>query len=338
MSLIRHAGHAVKKIVFGDTLIPQEFTIGLREPQNEIAVWLQGPGVLIDVTRRQTTACCAPLILAVSVDDGQGAELKNSPKLSLRFCEREGDQRLLGEIRLRVKIVIPLQNSDLMLFETVGSTNYCLPKPRLWAHYLSQAYTDRRKRRTYDVQMTLSDQFAAMVTFIRPHPVSLVSITSEAGGNIFPMNLMGDLGNGYFGFGLKDSRLAAHLIERLGRFALSFVPMPLCAIAFQYAINHTKTSIEWDTVPFALKPSKMFHIPVPVLAPRVRELEVDQVHKLGSHTFFVAKIVSDEKFSDDLQVNVIHGFYQHWRVRGRREELAASLKADAFNKHGLAPS
>ena len=80
--------------------------------------------------------------------------------------------------------------------------------------------------------------------FIRPHPVSLVSLVGEGGWNIFPMNIMGDLDNGYFAFALKDSRRAAHLVELNGRIALSSVPLPQASVAYQFAVNHTKQFIE----------------------------------------------------------------------------------------------
>ena len=336
MPILQRSRSVIRKFVFGDTLIPQEFTIALADPQTEIAVWLHGLAGPIDVTRRITTACCAPLTVGVSLDQGQWSA--SARRISLEFCERRDAQRLLGEIRLAPKTTIPLSSSDLILFRVLGSTNHCLPKPRLWAHFLNQAYSNWRNLQSFDVKMTALELRAAMVTFIRPHPLGLVSLAGEAGGNIFPMNLMGELGNGYFGFALKDSRRASHLIEDAGRIALSSVPMPLCSLAFQYAANHTKESIDWEEIPFALKPSKEFRIPVPASAPRVREMTVEQVHWIGSHTLFVARIISDEQFSDELQVHVIHGFYQHWRMRGHREGLAASVAADSLNKRGLAAS
>lgn len=338
MSIFRQSRSAIRKIVFGDTLIPQEFTIGLTEPQAEIAVWLHGLGAPVAVTRRLTTACCAPLVLSVSLDEGQWAASTGHCKLSLRFRERAGTKRMLGEIWLAQRAIIPLDGAELLLFDVLGSTNRCLPRPRLWAHYLSQAYSNRRNLGSFDVKMTARELRAAIVTFIRPHPLMLGSIVSEFGGNMFPMNLMGELGNGYFAFALKDSRRAAHLIENAGRIALSNVPLPLCSTAFQMAVNHTKDSIDWSQLPFALKTSREFRIMVPAAAPRVRELQVEQIQKIGSHTLFIARIVSDEKFSNDLQVHMIHGFYQHWRVRGRKGELAASVAADLLNKRGLAHS
>ena len=279
MSIIRQCRQALKSIVYGDTLIPQEFTIGLTEPQTEIAVWLHGMGAPLDVTGRCTTACCGPLVIGVSIEKEQHLSRKNHGNISLRFCEREGQNRLLGVIRLAWKSSISLDHSELILFNVSGSTNYCLPRLRLWAPLFASGLFQLAKSQLPRCQMTALEIRAAMVTFIRPHPLVLVSITGEAGGNVFPMNLMGDLGDRYFAFALKDSRLAAHLVERAGHIAVSNVPLPLCSIAFRLAINHTKQSIDWGQLPFELKLSKEFGIPVPVSAPRVREMKITRSTK-----------------------------------------------------------
>jgi hypothetical protein len=338
MSIIRQFGQSLKKIAYGDTSIPQEFTIGLQQPQGEIAVSLQGFGVPLDVTERHTMACCAPFIIGVSLDGTGNVARRKSSDISLRFCERGGAKRLLGVIRLAPRAVVSLDRSELVLFDVLGSTNYCLARLRLWAHYLPAAYSNWRKFKTFDVRMRSHEIRASQVAFIRPHPLMLGSVNGEAGGNIFPMNLLGDLGDDYCGFALKDSRRAAHLVERVGSIALSNVPLSLCSVAFRLAINHTKDSIDWNQLPFPLTLSRRLLIRVPASAPRIREMKVDQVHKIGSHTLFIARIISDEWHSNEPQVHIVHGFYQHWRVRGDRAQLKSSLVEDSLNKHGLAAS
>jgi len=338
MSIIRQFGHSLKNIAYGDTSIPQEFTIGLRQPQGEIAVYLHGFGDPVDVTERHTIACCAPLIIAVSIVNAGNFGPQMSNDVSLRFCEREGDKRALGVIRLVQKTVVSLGRSDLVLFSTTGSTNYCLARLRLWAHYLPAAYSNWRKFQTFDVKMRSREIRASQVAFIRPHPLMLGSVSGEACRNIFPMNLLGDLGNGYFGFALKDSRRAAHLVERVGSIAVSNVPLSLCSVAFKLAINHTKDSIDWNHLPFPLTLSRKLLIPVPASAPRVREMKVEQVHKIGSHTLFIARIISDEWYCNEPQVHIVHGFYQHWRLRGDKALFKSSLVEDSLNKRGLAAS
>jgi len=335
MSIVRRGRKAIEKIMFGDTFLPQEFFLGLADPQTEIAVWLHGLGSPLDVTHRHSMACAAPFTICIAFDGGQNPNEKDLKRLTLKFCERNGQKRVLGEIGLKLTTIILEVGVALALFEARSSINYCLPKVRLWAHYLFHAYSQLRKVDTSGMKMSFLERRAAMVMFIRPHPVVLLSLCGETGGNIFPMNLMGDLGNGYFAFALKDSRRAAHLVERTGRIALSSVPLSQASLAYQLAINHTKECIEWNHLPFATNVSSTFNIPVPVFAQRVREMEVTKVHSIGSHMFFLARIVRDETFSEGLGLSVIHGFYQAWRLNGHSAELQTSRAEDSFFKRGF---
>jgi flavin reductase (DIM6/NTAB) family NADH-FMN oxidoreductase RutF len=280
------------------------------------------------------------LILGIGLDmedatkliAAQEKNVSKHPQLSLQFREQTGEKRLLGELRLTPMDTIPCDKSILLLCHVRSAANYCLPPIRRWAHFVRLGWAEWRRVDTLGFRMTFLELRAAMITFLRPHPLSLVSVVGEEGGNIFPMNLMGDLGHGCFAFALKDSRLAAHLVARAGRLAVSNLPMPLCSTAVAMAINHTRPSIDLTKLSFALRPSATLQLSVPALAPRVRELEVLEVRKLGSHNLFVARILSDEHVSDSPQVNIIHGFYQHWLCRGDRARLQVSLAEHRRNK------
>lgn len=334
MSLVGQVKHTLKRVIYGDTMLPGEFTLGLNEPQGEVAVSLEALGSSLDVTRKHTIACCAPFLLGIHLDrDFSTAMRKTGTPPVLRFSERMGEKHRLGELHLAPMTCIPVDESDLVLFQVLGSRNYCLPAVRLWAHYLPAAYSNWRNLHSFDVKMSSREIRASYVAFIRPHPIALGSIQGDSGGNIFPMNLMGQLSDCYFAFALKNSRRPAHTIERLGCLALSSIPLSLCPTAFQLAANHKKEFVDWDQLPFPLGESQTLRIPVPAIAGRVRELGVEQVHKLGSHTLFVARILSDEPRSDFPQAHAIHGFYQYWRLRNDRAKLKLSIDQDRVNKH-----
>jgi flavin reductase (DIM6/NTAB) family NADH-FMN oxidoreductase RutF len=336
MSITKQCSKVIKNIVFGDALIPQAFTIGLAEPQTEIAVWLHGMGEPIDVTFRHSMACADPFTVCISFDKGWKAEKIERNRLWLEFCERGGQRRVLGSITLSTQEAkpVPTAGPDLALFEARNSANYCLPRARILAYYLLHRYLLWRKVDVAGIKMSFLERRAVMVMFIRPHPVVLVSLTTEAGGNIFPMNIMGELAGGYFAFALKNSRLAARLVERAGVVALSDVPVSQTPLAYRLGINHGRQSINWEDLPFAIKPSARLGIPVPVFSHRVRELEIETSRDMGSHTFFVARLLHEERSAETAGLCIVHGFYQAWRLRGRREELKASLADDLFNKRG----
>ena len=324
-------------MIFGDTLLPQEFTVGMVEPHAEIAVWLHGLESPVDVTCRHSTACSEPFRVCIAFGEQEELSERYCRHLSLKFCERDGRRRVLGEIALQAREKISLPGLQIWLFAARGAANHCLPPARLYANYLWQAYCLRRKPSTSGMTMSFLERRAAMVTFIRPHPVCLGSVVAGIGGNIFPMNLMGDLGDGYLAFALKDSRRAAHLVEDAGRMAISNIPIAHAPFAFQLAANHFKDAIDWEQLPFATVKSVTFGIPVPQFAPRIREVQVERVHRIGSHTLFLARIVHEERLSAEPELCVIHGFYQYWRLRGRSTELQAAVSADSINK-GLRPS
>jgi hypothetical protein len=337
MSIVKWCRKAIARIVFGDAYLPQAFSIGLPDPQTEVTVWLHGLGAPLDVTDRLAMACADPFTVCIGFNAGEYPFGDRMRAASLQFRERTGRKQLLAEIGLDLKStsIVPSDGVKLVLLRARYSRNYCLPKRYLFAHYCRYRYSLWRKVDVPGRKMTFLERRAAMVMFIRPHPVVLVSLCNEGGGNIFPMNIMGDLGGGYFALALKESKLAAHLVERAGRVAISNVPLAQSATAFKLGPNHRKPFVHWKELSFPTRLSSVFGIPVPTFSHRLREMEIQTVHRLGSHMFFVARLVSDEVSPEPVGLCIVHGFYQGWRLRGRRAELQASLLADQFNKRGV---
>ena len=96
MSITARIRTAVKNFTLGQTLLPQEFTLGLPEPQTEITVWLRGAAVNCDVTDHLSTACAEPLTLCIGFEDGTCPSERDRSDLTLVFSERDGRQRVLG--------------------------------------------------------------------------------------------------------------------------------------------------------------------------------------------------------------------------------------------------
>jgi flavin reductase (DIM6/NTAB) family NADH-FMN oxidoreductase RutF len=330
----------IKKRILGKTLLPQEFTLGLPEPQTEITVSLRSPSGSRDVTTRLSTACAEPLTICIGFDEGTCPSGKDLSDLTLVFSERNGRQRVLGEIGLDFKQTLAGTRSEFMLFEPLSSRNFCLSKAHLGLHYLLHAYRQWKRDNTQGIQMSFLERRASMVTFIRPHPIFLVSVGNYEDGNLFPMNLCGYLGNGHFGFALRTERVAGTLVRKAGRVALSSVPEMQGSTAYRLADQHKKESIDWSRLPFATRSSKVLGIPVPEFAQRVKELEISNSIAVGSHRFFIAQILEEEVLSDELGFCSIHGFYQFWRLKELKQfetELARSLAGDAFHKRERHP-
>src|SRR5438270_1925880 len=145
---------SVKRLLLGDKTLPQQVTVAICEPQDEVAVWLHGGEVPRDVTYLHSIACASPFTVCIPFEGVEEVERqRGGDKMSLELRERRGAQRLLGKIRLRYDKTIPVGESCLGLFKAKSCVNYCMPRVRFWAHYLQQGYWRWRDGRVPNVRM-----------------------------------------------------------------------------------------------------------------------------------------------------------------------------------------
>lgn len=333
MSLKKSLRQLIKRAVFGGDRLPSRFFLAQEEPQQEVVVWLIVAGKPIDVTRRHCQASGLPFTICIEFARGHAPAGSQRAGLRLRLCENGGAHRVLSEIDLQYRETLECGESEFLLLHSRRSVNYCLPRLKLWSHNLWHSYVASRKPGKIKAPATQGRAMAAM--FCCPRPVSLISVADDEGnGNIYPLNVMGDLNQSFFGFCLKHNYLPEKFVQQTGRVVLSSVPMKQAPIAYLLGPNHNRPTIDWKQLPFRTRPSRIFGIPVPLFACRVRELQVEQVHRLGFHTFFLARVLSDEQLARVPELCVAHGFYEDWRIRNLGVD---KLQADAEDLYVRSP-
>ncbi|HZS55754.1 MAG TPA: flavin reductase [Bryobacteraceae bacterium] len=312
--MIRSIGKTIKKIALGDADVSQQCTVGMPDPQTEIRVWLDGMRDPLDVTNNHVVACASPLTVGIGMNPEQSQRTRQSHP-GLIFREYGGQQRLLARMRLQTSGSIWAGSQEMCLYQIRRCSNYCLAQHRLWAHDLYQFFVRHRAEKNPEIPMSIRGARSMNVFFICPRPVVLVSAIYGDAGNIFPMNLLGHIADGYFAFALNSYRKAAPLVERAGRVALSSIPIEQAGLVRQLGKHHRLERVNWEELPFPIMRSAAFDLPVPQFALRIREMQIEAVHKLGSHTLFFARLIRDDRLKDNLQFCMIHGIYQAWRTR-----------------------
>ena len=324
--------HRIRKylrgLVLGETDLPQACDVSLEYPQKEISVLLHGLGVPHDVTRLHSVACAAPFTFCIGFERTEDPQLVQGKRVSLRFQENQGQRKLLGEIALRLSTTLPIEDRSVCLFEALRCENYCISKYRLHAHNVVNKYhnvvnkyKEWTNTKNNDVRVSALDSRCNAVTFICPRPVVLVCLVDGDRGNVFPMNLLGSVGGGYFAFALSSKRQAAPHVSRLGRLTVSSVPLSRALVVRQLGRNHYRNSISWDQLPFSMREPSDLSILAPDFAIRVQELQVVYIQPLGSHTFFLARVVGEQTYSIEPEFHMIHGFYAAYRRAHSRASL-----------------
>jgi flavin reductase (DIM6/NTAB) family NADH-FMN oxidoreductase RutF len=322
MEPIQKFREGAKRILFGPRSIPQTYYLGLKDPQLDVDVWLCGLDRKLNVTYNHLMACGVPLTICVGLDQKQAEEARIRKNLVLSFREHTGERYILGEIKLCFVSSFCIGHQELCLFHVTAYKNNCLPWPRLWAHYLRYAEF-QRKSKDLDVPIATHEARAMIVFYFCPRPITLVTVGDKRIGNIFPMNLMGTIGEDYFAFALNSSRKAAPLVEIKRRVVLSSVPSEQVAAVTAVGANHRKSSIDWSQLPFSTLSPKTIDAPVPAFAVNIKELHVEEVRCLGSHTLFVARTIAKENLTDEPELFVAHGMYRAWQLNSKRVETSS---------------
>ena len=308
---------ALRQFVLGPANVPQQCVLGIRDPQSEVSVWLEGAGVPLDVTHNNVMVSANPLTIAIGLENTSPLMGPRKSGLALRFREMRGERRLLGEIRLRMAEATALEDEQLCLFETRGCSNYCVPQVRLWIRYLDHAYRKWKSERGHapGSQIRTSELRSVFAFYICPRPVGLVSVVHENAGNIFPMDLIGPVGTRHFVLALHNTSAPLRLMAQSRRVALSSVPIEQSSRAFELGRNHKQPAVDFGGLPFPTMPSESFGLPVPRFSLRTRELQIETIRRLETHTLFAGTIVRDQRHTDGPQMFQVHGFYQAWRLR-----------------------
>ena len=308
----------VSRIAFGSVEFGLFGPIGLREPQEEVRVWLCGLGSPRDVTYRNVIANSKPHTIGFGLD-GESQKIDTGTRLELKFEERTGERRLLAEIDLTCRDSIDLTDGQIALFQSAKCRNFCLPRTLLWRQYLRWAYHRWRTRDRDDPDHRLSTRevHAMFAFYICPRPVFLVSVADGDTSNLFPMDLLGIVGAEHFSLTLKSTSTAVPLLRQARRAALVSVPIEQTDLVYGLGPNHRKQDFVWDKTPFGVRTSPAFGLPVPDFSLRVRDMEVTDIRELGSHQFFICRIVEDRRFVDGDEFFESHSFYQAWKHRQR---------------------
>ena len=300
---------------------PQEFgqfcNLGLKDPQSDIKVWLVGTNGTRDVTTRNVVTATRPLSIGIGLEDDEDFRKLSSNHVFLEFRSAHPPETLLGKVGLAFADSIPLEEGGaLCLFSTHRPANFCQARTLVWKRYLNFSYAQWKNERGPNppkVRMVATELHSLFVFYICPRPVVLVSVVDGEAGNIFPMDLVGPIGQGQFSIALHATSKGLPLIERSGRIALSSVPISKMSLAYQMGQNHNKASVCWSSVPFPLIASPSFYLPIPEFALRVRELQLVKVRPMGSHVLIICRVMADNAFVDGLQFFQAHGFYDEWR-------------------------
>jgi flavin reductase (DIM6/NTAB) family NADH-FMN oxidoreductase RutF len=281
--------------------VPCWAPIGFAEEQQLIDVRLESSGKSIDVNSNHSIASLVPLTIAV------GHEGVTAGALGF-FDRRSG--RELATLRLRRPRDANESGHGLSLLEVSGGTHHCLPAGlRAWQRLLQA-----RWRHDPGFRMSNTAVQHLMLYYLCPRPVTLVSVDDGVNNNLFPMDLIGTLRD-RFTLALRNTSPSVATLRGSRRAALADVPLELLKTVYGLGKHHRLARIDWSSLPFECTPSAQFGLRVPANAQRIRECSIESFSEVGSHTFFMCRIVSDHRLGSEPRLHHTCGIHRVYRQK-----------------------
>lgn len=294
--------------------LPQWAAIALRGPQEAVDVRIAPADGDADTACRSVVAALRPFTLAVHLDDPVRRAIEDGADPQLRFVDRES-RRILGVLFLRRVGHQDLMGEKIGLFEVRHGRHQCVRWPRRPWNRSLQNRSMRKNVNPGNFSMPPDSVQHMMIFYICPRPVVLVSVDDGAHSNVFPMDLIGAIAPDHFALALRSTSQSIATMKSARRVALADIAAKDRAVAYQLGIHHKNIRVDWERLPFKIQRSRLYSLPCPETALRVRELDILSFETIGSHTFFVASVASDQPIRDDEQLFHTSGIYQEFRSR-----------------------
>jgi flavin reductase (DIM6/NTAB) family NADH-FMN oxidoreductase RutF len=284
--------------------LPQWSPVGVAAPSQSVVATLRWDGQSADVTADHTVASLMPLTIATSLDAGRYPVLEYNDRAT---------GKLLGVLRLERATSVAAGETPITLYRVAAGRHHCLGWPRRpWNAWL-QNRSMSKHRSSNHLNMPPAAAQQLMIAYLCPRPVVLVSVDAPGHQNMFPMDLIGPLEqSGLFSLALRSTNVSEPTMRDIRRVAISDIP-PTKAAVYKLSEHHKQPLADWDALPFPARPSREFRIPAVAAALRIQELGIEHSQQIGSHTFFLGRIVSSEKLRDGAQLHHTAGFHQAYR-------------------------
>lgn len=281
--------------------VPCWAPIGLAGDQQLIDVRLRSSGHSVDVNSNHVIVSLVPLTIAVGCEGISRGELG--------FFDRDTG-RELGTLSLRSAPGAGAAESGTSILEVAGGKHACLPAGlRTWQRLLQARF-----RHDAGFHMSNTAVQHLMLFYLCPRPVVLVSVDDGVNNNLFPMDLIGNLRDG-FTLALRSTSPSVATMRGSRRVALADIALRLQHTAYALGKHHRLAQIDWSSLPFESARSAEFGLRVPVDTERIRELSIVSWREVGSHTFFTCRVVSDRTLASGPRLHHTCGIHRAYRQR-----------------------
>ncbi|MBV9962245.1 MAG: hypothetical protein JO072_08365 [Parafilimonas sp.] len=276
------------KILFPGLALKEYLTITTDKPLQEKA-YLKNGDNFIDISKIHWLLCVEPVTFGVwlSKEDMQlFFERKQSTiYFTGSFCDdNNAAKKSLAILTVELNNKLEDENGTLLLFQVIYTK----------IKHLSRVKTFLIFSLFYKKPGISFQKFKTLVAaFSYPRKVCLISFQKDNYYNIFPMDLLGEIKNKQYVFGLRHSNSALEKIIETKKIVVADVSYKYKELTYQLGKHHSLNPPAINSLPFKIIHSASFRFPVPEFADNYKEIEILKSLNLGSQMLLWGKVINE---------------------------------------------
>lgn len=314
----------LKKLLFGIT-IPQEYVCLPYEGATALSVYVTSPKQpgFFDVTRSHIFLGYKPVIIALhdQIDNEFNKWLAHQNEVCLSFNQNkfypdaywEGcpTSRLsIARLKLRRIQEKDLNGSHVIFFEGVKGKQRFLSSFHQLTNDLLTRYSKKKSQGNIYLDDNLYEQ--VRIAYSVPRKISIISLMNNAGMNMFPTDLHGEVNNRFYISSLRIGGQANNQVEEIRTICISEIQIEGFKEVYELGKNHMQGLRRHEEFSLAPTISEKLGIPLHPLATSYKELRQMESFDIGIHRIHIYEIVNEAKITVNDTLAHIHNYYAQW--------------------------
>jgi hypothetical protein len=277
----------IKHIFYPNTHITEYKSIGIDADIREQVLFRCGD-LQLDVSDKHWLLCLEPIVFGIWIPDDVKCNILTKGKSELLFYEKEknGPPRLIAEASLSFLEEKNKPGGSLLLFRSDRQT--ILQVSRFESRFLIAPFYKKPG-------FTLQKMAAFAAAYSYPRRVRLISFLEGDNYNLFPMDLLGQIGGtNQIIFGLRHTNRSLEKIINTGKIVMCEFPSSYRDVIYSLGSHHSSAPPDLSALPFKVTPSVNWNFPIPEFVTSYHEIRITDTKNLGSHMLMLGESMHHE--------------------------------------------
>jgi hypothetical protein len=217
----------------------------------------------------------------------------------------------VAKMILKKTRTLPLGETTVLFYEGSWGEHHFLS-----GFHQSINRTKKKLSNTNSGGITLDTNLADQVriAYAIPRIISLVTLRDGDTMNMFPTDLHGPTGSGYYLSSLRHGGKACQQVLKSKTVALSDVRADWYRYVYDLGKNHMAQPVDPQQFKLAANSTQRFNLPLPEPVLHYRELTVTDYFDAGIHRIILYRIETDVSVAPGKRLSHLHQYAVQWRA------------------------